>query len=93
MSIIACIDWFDSSRSQEWEDTTELERRLRDPFEMRCRTIGLLVGESSDRVVITSTQGDGDQALQPLVIPRRAIIRIRKRTVAAVFGPTHKGGR
>lgn len=45
---------------------------------IRCISVGFIVAETDERVVLTQTRGDNAKITNPLVIPRKVIKRIRK---------------
>jgi hypothetical protein len=89
-SPIVYVEWIDSSRSDGWADRKEIGVLAHGKDELLCWSVGLLIEESDDRIVISTSENPAHDAISPLAIPRCAITRIKKRTVASVFGPARK---
>jgi hypothetical protein len=84
------VEWLDSTSPEGWRTTREVSDLADGRHELECWSVGLLIGESLDRIVISTSQNLQGDAISPLAIPKVAITRMRKRTVASVFGPARK---
>ena len=75
------VDWVDSATEHRWVTVTEAKEIS--PY--RCRSVGMLVAESLDHVILTLVETLHDEKDQhfkmvsdPLSIPRVAITRMRR---------------
>lgn len=90
---VACfvyVEWIDSSRLEGWTNRAEVEDLARARNGLACSSVGLLIEETADRIVVATSQDEAKNVLSAIVIPRAAIKRIKKRTVASVFGRPRK---
>ena len=87
------VEWIDSTRSDGWTDKDDVADLANAKHGLHCLSVGLLIEETANRIVVASSQDAARNALSPVAIPRAAITRIKKRTVASVFGPTRKEAR
>lgn len=72
---IVLIEWVDITKHNTgWIPAEAVVDNMR--F-MRCKSVGFIVAETEEAVVISQTVTD-EQITDPLVIPRRVIKKIRK---------------
>lgn len=62
------IHWVDSTSCAEWSEVDAM-----DEHPMDCVSIGFLISETNDRVVISTTYDSNEHAVDPLAIPKVAI--------------------
>ena len=75
------VDWVDSAAEHRWVTVTEAKELSL----YRCRSVGMLVAESSDHIILTLVEtlhDEKDRYLKmvsdPLSIPRVAITKMRR---------------
>lgn len=90
---MAYVEWIDSMRTDGWKEPREVDELANGRDELQCWSVGLLIDETPDRIVIATSSNPEGGALSPLAIPRCAITRMKQKTVASVFGPARKEAR
>ena len=70
------VEWDDSTTLSGWNTKDSLDRK---PTDLRCISVGWLVSQSKDRIVVSSSATSDFEAFNtPMSIPRSAIRRMRK---------------
>lgn len=73
------IIWVDSEHNAEWE---KLEDVLDDQASLECKSIGYLVADKEDRVILASTVFDDPEREEHIsyyiTIPRASIVSVRE---------------
>lgn len=75
--IIAVVHWIDAYSIDEWGSIKEVERA--DNY--KCITVGMLMHEDKDRVIIAHTTGGENDSCGNIVIPKCSIKAFNKRKV------------
>lgn len=74
------MEWVDSIRTTGWRPAAECQRDLEQPDFISCESVGWLVGENEQRVVLAlnaqSIEGSEPMVGETIVIPRGAVLRL-----------------
>jgi L-alanine-DL-glutamate epimerase-like enolase superfamily enzyme len=71
---IVYVRWDDSMGTTGWSEVSDYDRVLDDADYLRCESVGFLVGERPDRLLLAlSKTKKGDRAADTITIPRAAI--------------------
>lgn len=72
------VRWVDSAGTSGWRPRAEAVADLDRPSIMACLTVGYLIGEGADAIMVAASIGhDGDAVDNTLQIPRVAIVSIK----------------
>jgi hypothetical protein len=74
--LIARIEWVDSSSfpNGPWITEEEVDRQIAEHGALKCLSIGFVVRENADIVVISSSVAEG-MIMEPMAIPKVAITK------------------
>jgi hypothetical protein len=72
-SRVVYVEWTDSSNTNGWQDSREVSELATGMHELDCWSVGFLIAETDDRVVISSSENPARDAISPLAIPKCAI--------------------
>jgi hypothetical protein len=88
LNAIVGVKWVDSSRIDGWHPAQEMAHSIACPTELDCYSVGYLIAETPDRIVITTTLNgldeESDGALSPVMIPKCSIVRMDRLSCRAV---------
>jgi len=88
LNAIVAVKWLDSSRIDGWHPAQDMAHFIACPTELDCYSVGYLVAETADRVVLTTTlnglDATSDAALSPVMIPKCSIVRMDRLSCRAV---------
>jgi len=80
LNSIVAVKWLDSSRIDGWHPAQDMAHPIACPTELDCYSVGYLVAEKADRVVLTTTLNGldivADSALSIVMIPKCSIVRM-----------------
>ena len=67
------IGWLDTHSEPSWADKAELLNDVK-ALDLLCHTVGCVLAETGDRLILAATWSNNDMVGEVVVIPRRAII-------------------
>lgn len=77
MRRIVYLEWVDSHTVDGWLDDDEVKK---DCKMSKICSVGYLVSETDKEITITTSYWD-DEVMSPLTIPKRAILKCRKKKI------------
>jgi hypothetical protein len=76
------VTWLDSAGNNSWRSLASALDEFGDESQLRCRSVGYLIGESDAGVMLAQSLGHqgGDNVADTLFIPRPAILEVEALT-------------
>jgi hypothetical protein len=71
---VAYVEWVDSCTNRGWREKQEA-------LTSTIRSVGLVVGENSDFITLSTSRSDNGDHVDQISIPKKVIKKIRKFTV------------
>jgi hypothetical protein len=67
------VGWLDTHSEPSWADRVELLDEIK-TMDLLCYTIGYVLAETGDRLILAATWSNNDMVGEVVIIPRRVII-------------------
>ena len=67
------VGWLDTHAEPNWADRAELLDDIK-TLNLLCHTVGYVLAETGDRLILAATWSDNDMVREVVIIPRRVIV-------------------